>query len=286
MKYAFIAEQSQQYRVATLCRLMQVSRSGYYEWLKREPSLRQYEDAKLIEAIYQVHLASGRAYGALKTWRALRATGVACGKHRVARLRQAVGIEAQRKRRFRQVRKYTAAAPEPNLLQGRFNVAAPNRVWAGDISYIRTGTGPLHLAVLLDLHSRRVIGWSLSPNPDERLVCTALATALRQRRPQAGLLHHTDQGSVYRSQTYRKLLEAHQITQSLSAKGNPYDNAVVESFFSTLKNELVHHRKFVSREQARQEIEHYIEIFYNQQRIHQTLGYQTPAQVDQSVSMQ
>lgn len=280
MKYAFVAEHTVQFAVRTMCRVLAISRSGYYEWLSRGPSRRVQQDAGLIQAIYRVHLASGRAYGALKTWRTLQAQGIRCGKHQVARLRKAVGIETQRSRRFRQRRTYTSCLPEPNLLQGCFNVAAPNRVWAGDISYIRTGTGALNLAVLIDLYSRRVVGWSLSPNPDERLVSAALAMALRQRQPHPGLVHHTDQGAVYRAQTYRNMLQAHQIRQSLSAKGNPYDNAVVESFFSTLKNELVHHRKFVSREEAHAEIRRYIEVFYNRQRIHQALGYQTPVQVD------
>src|SRR5690606_3801673 len=199
VKYAFVVEHTVQFAVRTMCRVLAISRSGYYEWLSRGPSRRVQQDAGLIQAIYRVHLASGRAYGALKTWRTLQAQGIRCGKHRVARLRKAVGIETQRSRRFRQRRTYTSCLPEPNLLQGCFNVAAPNRVWAGDISYIRTGTGALNLAVLIDLYSRRVVGWSLSPNPDERLVSAALAMALRQRQPHPGLVHHTDQGAVYRA---------------------------------------------------------------------------------------
>ena len=217
----------------------------------------------------------------MKTWRELKARGIACGKHRVARLRQQAGIEARRKRRFRVIVEHHHSAPAaPNLVQRRFQVPAANRVWVGDMTFIRTRAGFLHLAVLLDLYSRRVVGWAMSAKPDLAIALNALRMALLLRCPAAGLIHHSDQGPLYAARLYRDTLQAHGMSASMSGKGNAYDNAVAESFFSNLKNELVHHCDFANREVARAAIFDYIEVFYNRQRMHQTLRYVSPAQFE------
>jgi len=268
--------------VSRLCRTLSVSRGGYYDWLTRGESARSRGDRDLLARIEQVHEASRQAYGAKKTWLELNARGVVCGKHRVARLRKQAGIEARRKLRFRVIVEHHQTAPAaPNLVQRQFGVPAPNRVWVGDMTFIRTRAGFLHLAVLLDLYSRRVVGWAMGERPNLPLAMNALAMALLARLPQDGLIHHTDQGPLYTAYAYQEHLSRHGVRPSMSAKGNAYDNAVAESFFSNLKNELVHHCDFHTREAARTAIFDYIEIFYNRQRRHQTLGYVSPMQFEQ-----
>jgi putative transposase len=280
VRYAFI--RSHGGSVSRLCGWLGVSRGGYYAWRSRDESARRRRDRELLAYIEQIHEASRQAYGAVKTWRELRARGIACGKHRVARLRREARIEARRKRRFRvTVEHHYTAPPAPNLVQRQFQVAGPDRVWVGDMTFIRTRAGFLHLAVLLDLYSRRVVGWAMGERPNVPLAMSALEMALLARLPRAGLVHHTDQGGLYRAYVYRECLDAKGLQASMSAKGNAYDNAVAESFFSNLKNELVHHCDFHTREAARVAIFDYIEIFYNRQRRHQTLGYLSPMQFEQ-----
>jgi putative transposase len=277
VKYAFIREHENEFRVARMCRVLQVSRSGYYHWVDRPESRRAREDRALLEHIRRVHLQSRRAYGSVKTWRALCAQGVACGKHRVARLRKRDGIEAQRRRRFRlTVENHHTAPPAPNLLRQQFVAVQPNRVWVGDMTFIRTRAGFLYLAVLLDLFARKVVGWAMHERPNLEVTLRALAMALAHRRPAPGLVHHSDQAPLYTAYEYRKRMHDHGLVASMSARGNCYDNAVAESFFSNLKNELVHHCDFATREQARAAIFDYIEVFYNRSRRHQTLGYLSP----------
>lgn len=281
MKYAFIGREAARHSIARLCRVMAVSRSGYYGWRDRGPGRRSADDKRLLSHIRDLHTKSRQAYGALKTWRVLRAQGVAGGKHRIARLRRQHGIEAKRKRRFRNaVTHQLSLPPAPDLLQRRFGVALPNRVWAGDITYVPTRAGWLYLAVLLDLHSRRVVGWAMADRITRELTRNALDMAIEHRRPGPGLVHHSDQGSQYTAKDYRDRLAALGIAASMSRKGNPRDNAVVESFFSSLKNELTHHRSFTSQDQARIEIFDYIEIFYNRQRAHATLQYISPVEYE------
>jgi transposase InsO family protein len=259
-----------------------VSRGGYYTWRSRGESQRIRRDRELLTHIEQVHEASRHAYGAVKTWLELRARGIVCGKHRVARLRRQAKIEARRKRRFRVMVEHHHTAPAaPNLVQRQFHVPKRDRIWVGDMTFIRTRAGFLHLAVLLDLYSRRVVGWAMGERPNLPLVLNALDMALLARLPQGGLVHHTDQAPLYSAYAYRERLSTNGLNPSMSAKGNAYDNAVAESFFSNLKNELVHHCDFVTREQARAAIFDYIEIFYNRQRRHQTLGYVSPMQFEQ-----
>ena len=260
-----------------MCAVLCVSRSGYYEWRNRPKSARAVRDEVLLGHIRQVHASSHEAYGAKKTWLELKAQGVACGKHRVARLRQSEGIEARRKRRFRVQARHRQTAPAaPNLIAQRFASPGRDRVWVGDTTFVQTRVGFVYLAVLLDLYARRVVGWSMAQRHDVPLVLSALRMALEQRRPGTGLIHHTDQGSLYGARLYREALAVHGVRVSMSAKGAPRDNAVAESFFSTLKNELVHHCTFASRESATRALSDYIELFYNRRRLHQALGYISP----------
>ena len=283
MKYAFITTEAANHRITLLCRVLAVSRSGYYGWRSRTESPRTIDDRRLLRHIREAHRQNRQAYGALKTWRVLRQQGIAGGKHRIARLRRQHGIEALRKRRFRNaVRHQMRTPPAENLLQRRFDVAAPNRVWAADITYVPTRSGWLYLAVLLDLHSRRVVGWAMANRMTQSLSLGALDMAILQRQPGPGLMHHSDQGAQYTAKDYRDRLSDLKIIASMSRKGNPYDNAVVESFFSNLKNELIHHRSFNNQTQARSEIFDYIEIFYNRKRAHATLKYMSPVDYEQT----
>lgn len=282
MKYAFIAKHNRQFSAAKLCRVLQVSRSGYYEWQTRPPSMHAITDKKLLVSIRRIHAESRQAYGALKTWKAMNQQGIPCGKHRVARLRKAAGIEAQRKRRFRiTVEHHKMPALAPDRLERVFTQAQPNLAWAGDVTFIRTRAGWLYLAMLLDLYSRKIVGWSMSARNDEALALGALDMAITHRRPRPGLIHHTDQGALYRSRGYRAKMNSVGILSSMGNKGSAYDNAVAESFFSSLKNELIHHCDFRTREEAKAAIFGYIELFYNRQRIHQSLGYVSPQQFEE-----
>ena len=281
MKYEFVRDHRQQFAVAKLCRLLAVSRSGFHAWLDRPASARKILDEQLLVDIRRVHIEHRQAYGAAKTWRTLNARGIACGKHRVARLRRDAGIEAQRQRRQRiMIEHHKTAAAAPDLLQRHFTVPIPNRIWAGDMTFIRTREGWLHLAVLLDLCSRKVVGWAMDQRPGQILHLGALRMALMQRRPPPGLIHHTDRGPQYNTFAYRDLLRAHGVRASMNGRKVPQDNAVAESFFSTLKNELVHHVDFRTRDEARAAIFDYIELFYNRKRIHQSLGYCSPEQFE------
>ncbi len=264
-----------------MCRVLKVSSSGYYAWATRPVSKRARANQQLLIQIQRIHQESRQAYGSLKVWKTLTACGIACGKHRVARLRRAHGIEAKRRRRFKVTThsKHTTWIA-PNRLNRCFQAAQPNRVWVGDVTFIATRAGWLYLAVLLDLYSRKVIGWSMSDRIDKRLVLAALDMALIRRRPEADVLHHTDRGAIYASDEYREKLAAHQLISSMSRGADCYDNAVAESFFSTLKNELVDGSVFESRDRARTEIFEYIEGFYNRRRIHQSLNYCTPEQME------
>jgi len=281
VKYAFIHEHVERFRVTSLCRALCVSRSGYYEWLDRPESRHASQDHQLLKSIRVLHARSREAYGAYKTWKVLQAQGIACGRHRVARLRRENGIEALRKRRFRVMTEHhKLPPPAPNILAQNFRVAQPNRVWAGDMTVIPTGGGWLHLAIMLDLYSRRVVGWAMGNERSQGLSLKALRMAIEQRRPGKGLLHHSDQGSAYVAGLYRSQLERIGAVISMSRRGNCYDNAVVESFFGNLKNEMIHHRRFASREQARAEIFDYIEVFYNRHRAHTTLRFLSPVEYE------
>lgn len=285
MKYAFVEEHCEQYSTSLLCQYLGVSRSGYYHWLSRPESVRKRADKELTAHIKQYHYRYYEAYGTLRLWKLLNAKGIVCGRDRVARLRRAANIETKRRRRFKVTThsKYTLWIA-PNLVKRQFTVGKPNHVWVGDVTFIPTREGWLYLAVVIDLYSRKVVGWSMSDRNNLSLVMSALQMAIDKRSPLAGLIHHTDRGSLYAAHRYRALQEEHGIISSMSRKGDCYDNAVAESFFASLKNELVYFKHYNTRQEAKTDIFRYIEIFYNRQRLHQTLGYQTPIQREENVA--
>ncbi len=251
MKYAFIRTEQGRHSVGQLCQVLGVSRSGYYAWRTRPESDRTQANHWLLDAIRCLHAQTKERYGAVKMWHALQATGIRCGRHRVARLRRLGGITIRRVRRFRaMIEHHQLPPPAPNRLPAASPIAARDRVWAGDLTTIATRAGWLYLAVVLDLYSRRIVGWAMSAKPDRHLAVTALTMALGCRRPRPGLIHHTDQGPQYASLAYRRLLEQRGLMASMSRKGHCADNAMVESFFSTLKNDLVHDRDYRTREDA------------------------------------
>lgn len=283
MKYALIATYRHEFPVASLCAVLEVSRSGFYTSVTREPSKHANEDVALRLEIIQLHTTQRRALGAVKTWRQLNANDVKCGKHRVARLRKLEGIVALRKARFRIMRVHQHTEPAAkDLVKRAFTVSAPNKVWVGDMTTINTREGWIHLAIVLDLFARLVVGWAIDTTQASTVPIAALNMAIAQRKPSAGLICHTDQGAVYGSVAYRNVLAEHGLQASMSRRGNCHDNAVAESFFSNLKNELTHHIIYDTRAEAIAEISDYIEMYYNRQRPHQTLLYRTPAAAEAS----
>lgn len=263
------------------CRVLSVSPSGYYCWLGRGVSAREIDDARLIDKIRDIYESSGGVYGVRRIHRQLIAEGGSCSRNRVARLMRKCGIKARRRRKYRVTTdsKHNLPVAE-NLLDRQFFSAAANQVWVSDITYIWTLEGWLYLAAVIDLHSRMVVGWSMNERLDRGLVLDALTMAVGRRNPGPGLIHHSDRGSQYASSDYQKALRQHKMLCSMSRKGDCWDNAVAESFFSTLKTERVHHRLYRSRDEARRDIFEYIEVFYNRVRLHSTLGYLSPAQFE------
>ena len=281
MKYAFIRAQRREFRIFRMCEVLRVSRSGYYDWRLREESERRRHDRILLTEIRRVHYSNKEAYGTVRMWREMKQAGIRCGKHRVARLRRLGGIESRRRRKFKLAYQARNSAPAAaNLLSRPFRADSPNQIWVTDVSFIPTRSGWLYLAVVIDLYSRLVVGWSMKERPNQELANEALLMAVEQRRPEPGLIHHSDQGILYGSTLYRQLLSRYGMVQSMSRRGNCYDNAVAESFFSSLKNEIVHHRDYFTRDQARAEIFEYIELFYNRRRLHQSLDYQSPMEYE------
>jgi putative transposase len=286
VRYQFIADHAREHRIRALCRVLHVSTSGFYGWTRRPESGRAQANRALLHRIRAIHGDAREAYGVIKTWRALQAEGVACGRNRVARLRRAHGIEARRQRRFRLAYAARQSAPAAaNLLQRDFAIDAPDRVWVADMTFIATREGWLHLAVLLDLYSRRVVGWSMNGHQTRQLANDALVMALARRQPRPGLIHHSDQGILYATASYRHILTVHGLIPSMSRKGDCYDNAVAESFFSGLKNELIWHRHFRTRDEARSVIFEWIEVFYNRERLHQTLDYVSPTRYEEQTGV-
>jgi putative transposase len=276
--FEFIEAEKARFPVEMLCDALDVSRAGFYAARRRPASARARRDEELAEKIVEIHTASRRNYGSPRVHNELREKGERVGKKRVARLMREKALRGKRRRRFCVTT--DSAHDEPiadNLLGRQFTAAAPNEVWVGDITYIWTREGWLYLAVLLDLFSRRVVGWSMSERLKTDVALNALRMALRARQPAAGLVHHTDRGCQYASRDYRAEIAAHGVVRSMSRKGDCWDNAVAESFFATLKVELVHDADFATRAQARREVFEYIEAFYNRQRRHSSIGYATPS---------
>jgi transposase InsO family protein len=277
MKYTFIAAHAEQFCVQRMCRVLEVQRSGYYAWRHRSPSTRSQANQALMELIRAEHQASRKTYGSPRIHVVLRRKGVACGRHRVARLMRQDGLCARRRHKTHPIttQRQPGVVPAPNRLNREFSAPAPNCKWVSDFTYIDTDEGWLYLAIVLDLFSRKVIGWAMSETMDTALVETALRMALLVRQPPAGLLHHSDQGRQYTSDAYLKCLAAASSQLSMSRVGNCYDNAVMESFFSTLKTECVT-APFATRAMAHTTIFEYMEVWYNRQRLHSTLGYYSP----------
>jgi len=283
MRYAAIAEQALGSPVSVLCHLLGVSTSGYYAWRHRPASVRAQNNERLVTAIRVIHSTVDPAYGSPRMQSELTARGFVCGRHRVARLMRQQGVVARTTVRFRCLTKAGKREPAaPNILDRQFTVSAPNVVWASDITYIPTAEGHLYLAVVLDLYSRRVVGWAMAGRLDADLVTTALRQALGRRVVEPGLLHHSDRDGLYASAAYQHLLAEHAMISSMSRKGNCYDNACVESFFATLKTELVAFERFRSRDEARLTLFLWIETKYNRTRRHSTLGQISPVDYEQN----
>jgi transposase InsO family protein len=284
MKYQFITEHQQEYPITTLCRVLQVTVSGYYAWKKRTPSRRRREDAVLSERIRRIYDSNRQVYGSPRIHAVLHAEGQACGKKRVARLMRGCGLSARRRRHRTSTTDSQHTHPVADNVLGRdFSASAPNTKWVADITGVWTMQGWLYLAVVLDIFSRMVVGWAMDAHREAVLVENALQMALARRHPEPGLLHHSDRGSQYTCQDYQALLAHSGIIVSMSRKGDCYDNALMESFNGTLKTECVERESYQTRSQARQSIFEYLEAFYNRQRLHSSLGYVSPVVYEQQV---
>ena len=283
MKYTFIAANTVEFRVKRMCHALVVQRSGYYAWRRRTPSTRAQANEVLLKLIREEHETSRKTYGSPRIKKVLERKGVLCGKNRVARLMRMHGIAAKKRHKWHPTttQRKPGVVPAPNWLNQEFTAVAPNRKWVSDFTYIDTAEGWLYLATVLDLFSRKVVGWAMSEWMDTDLVETAWQMALLGRRPEPGLLHHSDQGSQYTSAAYQKSLTTALVQLSMSRVGNCYDNAVAESFFGTLKTECVT-GQFATRALAHTSIFEYIEVWYNRQRLHSTLGYLSPVEFERS----
>jgi putative transposase len=278
-RFRFIAAEKAMSSVVRLCQVLEVSSSGFYAWQHRQPSQRHRTDTELIDRIRGVHANSRCTYGAPRVHAELRATGTRVGKKRVARLMRAAGLAGRCPKRFRRttIRATTPAAQPPDLVRRDFNPSEPDRLWISDITYVRTWEGWLYLAVILDAFSRRVVGWALADHLRTELATDALHMALTSRQPAAGLVHHSDRGGQYLSAAYIAMLAAYGVHSSVGRPGTCWDNAAAESFFATLKTELIHRAVWPTRQHAKTAIFHYVEGFYNRLRRHSTLDYRSPA---------
>jgi putative transposase len=282
VKYQFVRKYQGQHCVSVLCRMLQVSRSGYFDWQKRTPSRRALEEEQLLVSVRQEYNTSKGRYGSPRLHRELLEKGIRCSRNRLVRLMRKHQITARPLRRFVVTTDSGHTLPvADNKLNRQFTAEAPNRKWTADITYVYTREGWLYLAVVLDLFSRRVIGWAMSSTLERSMVIDALQMALSSRKPAAGLLCHSDRGSQYASGDYQEALRKAGAMCSMSRKGNCYDNAPTESFFASLKRELVYRTSFATREEARAALFEWIAIWYNRKRRHSTLGYVSPEQFEQ-----
>jgi putative transposase len=279
--YRLIDAEKANYPVSVLCRVLKVSRSGYYDWEDRPPSKRDRENAVLTQKIREVHDRSRQTYGYPRVHAELRALGMCCSRKRVARLMRQNGLTGcMRGRKKRTTRHDLCATPAPDLLKRNFAAAAPDKVWTADITYVHTQEGFLYLAFILDVYSRKVVGWAMAIHLRTELVIDALEMALWRRKPDAGLIHHTDRGSQYTALSFGKRLEEAGIVPSMGQVGSALDNAISESFVASLKCELLHRHRFLSREAARMAVFDYIEAFYNRVRRHSSLDYLSPSEYE------
>lgn len=281
----FIKEHRKDYPIGIMCRLLSVSRSGYHLWIKRKLSAREFENRRLLEVIVFHYKKSKRTYGLPRILAAIRRQGLNVNKKRVARLMRENNIKAKTKRRFKvtTVQNSKAAASE-NILNQNFTASSENKIWTGDITYLWTKEGWLYLAIVMDIYSRKIIGWSINSSLSTELVIRALMMALVHRNAKRGIIFHSDRGSQYTSSAFREILKNYGIVQSMSSTGNCYDNAITESFFHTLKTELTYWEKYQTREEAKRSIFEYIEINYNRRRLHSSLGYLSPVEFEEKNS--
>jgi putative transposase len=281
MRYQFIREHRAKFSVKRMCQLLAVTRSGYYAWQSEKAGPRGLANRVLVEQIRVEYKLSRQTYGSPRIWASLQGQGISCGRHRVARLMRREGIRPPQRHKRSPVttQRHPGVIPAPNRLNQDFSATTANTKWVSDFTYIDTAEGWLYLAIILDLFSRKVVGWAMSAQMNTALVETALHMALQTRQPDAALLHHSDQGSQYTSAHYQSILASLNIQLSMSRVGNCYDNAVAESFFGTLKAECVTNQ-FVNHALARTTIFEYIEVWYNRQRLHSTLGYLSPLQFE------
>ena len=281
MRFAFILARAVAFPVALMCRVLDVSKSGFYAWRGRPASVRSRDDARLAVDVAAAHKRSRGRYGSPRVHAELRAQGVRVGRKRIERLMREQGLRARPWRRFRKTTDSRHPHPiAPNLLERNFEASAPNQVWVTDVTYVWTHEGWLYLAVILDLYARRVVGWAVSQANDTTLALAALSMATTRRNPPRGLIHHSDRGSPYASSDYRRALANKGMVPSMSRKGDCWDNAVAESFFSTLKAELVHEARYETRAAAIASIGDYIHFFYNPERRHSHLGYVSPIEFE------
>jgi len=277
MKYQFIQQYSKEFSIERMSRVLSVSRSGYYLFLKAMTSNRENENERLLVKIKEIHYESRRTYGSPRIHAELIASGERCSRKRVYHLMKRVGIQAKMKKRFKVTTKADVNAKvAPNLIQQDFTAVMPNQRWVADITYVATAEGWLYLSAILDLFSRRIVGLAMSDSMTTDLISAALNQALTHRKPAAGLIHHSDKGCQYTSSAFQNILKINDIICSMSGTGNCYDNATMESFFHTLKTEHIRFEHYKTREQAKQSIFEYVEIFYNRKRRHSTLGYLAP----------
>ena len=277
MRFQFIDDHRDGFPVRRMCNELDVSPSGYYAWRKRPPSAREMANQELCNKIEAVYDDNHGVYGSPRIYRELKDQGVACSENRIARLMRLRGLRAKQTTRFRSTTKRNPAHPvAPNRLKRHFVAERPNQKWLSDITYIPTQEGWLYLAAILDLYTRRIVGWAMSDHMTSDLTISALQMALIQQQPTSDLLHHSDQGSQYTDRNYQALLKNHAIQVSMNSVGSWYDNAPMESFFGTLKSELVHHRVYHTRDEARTDLFFYLEAFYNRRRRHSALGYLSP----------
>lgn len=283
MKYAFIKSQQHRHRLTHLCAALNVSTSGYYDWLGRPPSATQQSNHSLLASIRCFYQSSRQTYGSPRVHKDLVASGENVSVNRVAKLMKDAGIQAKMAKRFViTTNSKNTLAPAPDLLKRAFRTAKPNHAWVSDTTFIRTRQGWLYLAMMLDLYSRQVVGWAMSERNNTQLVVSALQMAISHRDTEMPVIVHSDQGSTYASKDYQALLVHHGMLPSMSRKGECYDNAVAESFFGTLKTELVDDEDYRTREQAKQSLFEYIEVFYNRQRRHSYLGYVSPSEYERA----
>ena len=274
-------ESRKDYPLWLMCKVLQVSRAGYYHWIKRITSCRYLEERRLLEIIRYHYNRSRGTYGLPRIYAAIRKEGLKVNKKRIARIMRANNIRAKTKKRFKVTTKQNSRTKaSENMLKGNFSSERENRIWTSDITYLWTKEGWLYLAVVMDVYSRKIVGWSLGSSLSKQLVVKALIMAIVHRKPEAGIIFHSDRGSQYTSNSVRNLLKSYQMTQSMSSSGNCYDNAITESFFHTLKIELIFWNRYQRREQAKRSIFEYIEIFYNRERLHSSIGYLSPVEFE------